>query len=389
MRMTKIRNLLVVTTSRAEYGILKRLMHAINLSSEFNLQILVSGSHLSKFHGNTFKEIEEDNFNINSRVDLKLENDQPKDIANSFSLGIQGFSKELRSLEPDLIIILGDRFEILSAAIAAMFLKIPIAHLAGGETTEGAIDESIRHAVTKLSHFHFVANQNYYQRVLQLGENPENVFLVGGLGVDAICHTKLLPRNTLEKDLGFKFNKKNLLITFHPQTLAKDSGMNQMKNLLSALSLLENTQLIFTMPNADPNSSVIRSQIEDFVMKNKNSISFDSLGQLRYFSCISNVDAVIGNSSSGITEVPSFNKGTIDIGDRQKGRIKAQSVISCTSDTQDISNAIGKIYTKKFQTTLINTINPYGDGGAVDKIMKILPNICLESALQKPFFDIN
>ncbi|MDA9082142.1 UDP-N-acetylglucosamine 2-epimerase [Gammaproteobacteria bacterium] len=386
--MTKARNLLVVTTSRAEYGILKRLMHAINVSSAFNLQIIVSGSHLSEFHGNTFQEIEADNFNIDSRVELKLENDQPQDIAHSFSLGIQGFSEELSVLKPDLMIILGDRYEILSAAIAAMFLKIPIAHLHGGETTEGAIDESIRHAVTKLSHFHFAANINYRHRILQLGENPDNVFLVGGLGVDAIYHTKLLSKTSLEKNLGFKFKKKNLLVTFHPQTLAQDSGVNQLNNLLSALSLLENTQLIFTMPNADPNNKAIHKQIQNFVMNNKNSISFDSLGQLKYFSCVSNVDAVVGNSSSGIAEVPSFKKGTIDIGDRQKGRIKAQSVISCSSNTRDISKAIQKIYTKKFQDNLIHTVNPYGDGGAVDKIMNILPNISLEEPLQKPFFDI-
>lgn len=385
--MKQSQKIAVVTTTRADYGLLKSLMQAIKESPHFSLQVIASGSHLSHFHGNTYQEIEEDQFKIDAKVDLKLMGDQPKEIAASAAEGITGFVNAFHLLNPDLIIILGDRYEILSVAIAAMFSKIPIAHLHGGELTEGAIDDGIRHAVTKLSHFHFVANESYKTRVLQLGENPENTFNVGGLGVDAIRTTVLLTNEELEQELGLKFKSKNLLITFHPETLSDKPSNLQLQELLDALESFPDTQLIFTMPNADPENKILRDMIEAFVDRRDNANSFISLGQKKYLSCIAQVDAVVGNSSSGLAEAPSFKKATINIGKRQTGRILADSVITCNAIKLDIIQALNKIYTPEFQKQLKISKNPYGDGGAVSKIIKILPTLDISSALKKSFID--
>jgi len=383
------RKICVITGTRAEYGLLKRLIKSIDDSPQFKLQLVATGMHLSKKFGLTYKEIELDGFKINKKIDIKLNSDTPTGVSKSTSLGLLGFSRTLEELKPDLVLILGDRFEIFAAAIASMFSRLPIAHLHGGELTEGVTDEAIRHSITKLSHLHFVASKEYKNRVIQLGEDPKNVFLVGGLGVDSIKNTQLLNRHELEDSLKLKFLKKNILVTFHPATLEDTSAGKQMKQLLKALSELKETALIFTMPNADIGGGVLFSMIKDFVTKHDNAYSYTSLGQLRYFSCIGQVDCVIGNSSSGLSEVPTFKKGTINIGDRQKGRLKAKSVIDCDPNYKSIKKALKKAYEKNFQVDLNATINPYGEGLAVKKIMNVLEKKSFDDLLKKKFYDLN
>ncbi len=386
--MPSKRKICVITGTRAEYGLLRHLIKLINDSSEFELQLIVTGSHLSKKFGQTYKEIEVDGFIINRKIDLLLVSDTPVGLAKSTSLGLMGFGDAFDSLNPDLILVLGDRFEILSAVIAAMFARIPIAHLHGGELTEGLIDEAIRHSITKFSHLHFVGNEEYRKRVIQLGENPKTVFNVGGLGVDAIRNINLLSKAELESSLGIKFKNKNLLITFHPVTLEKNTSSAQMSELLDALSDLEDTCLIFTMPNADTDSRIIFELIESFVSRNKNAHVFTSLGQLRYLSCIAQVDAVVGNSSSGLAEVPTFKKATINIGDRQKGRLQSNSVINCNPISADIKNAIKKSYMDQFRKILLTAENPYGDGGAAQRIINTLGSVNIDSLIRKEFYDL-
>ncbi len=386
--MLDIKKICVITGSRAEYGLLRKLIKILDVSELFQLQLIVTGSHLSKKFGETINEVEGDGFKINSKIDINLVSDTPIGISKSTSIGLSGFAGEFELLKPDMILVLGDRFEILSAVIAAMFARIPIAHIHGGELTEGAIDDAIRHSITKFSHLHFVGNEVYRKRVIQLGEKPERVFNVGGLGVDAINDINLIPKNKLEKDLNIKFLKKNLLITFHPVTLEDESSLKQISELLNALSNLQNTSLIFTMPNADGDSQVIFEKIEDYVSSNKNAYVFISLGQVRYLSCLAQVDAIVGNSSSGLHEAPSFRKATINIGDRQKGRIQSKSVINCKPLSQDIQKAIKDSYSQEFKERLLNVQNPYGDGGAAKRIVETISNVDLSSLIHKEFYDL-
>ena len=283
---------------------------------------------------------------------------------------------------------MGDRYEIFAAAIAALVAKIPIAHLHGGESTSGAYDEAIRHSITKMSHLHFVAAEEYKSRVIQLGEDTKNVFLVGGMGVDAIKEIELLSRKDLESSLGIEFQTRSLLITFNPATLESDSAEMQMRELLTALSNLRETTLIFTMPNADTGGLALMKSIQEFVLGNKDAHSFISLGQQRYLSCISHVDGVVGNSSSGLTEVPSFKKGTINIGSRQLGRLQSLSVINCEPDHVQIRDAIKVLYSEDFQLSLESVINPYGEGGASGKILEVLKNASLDDIILKTFHDL-
>ena len=378
----------VITGTRAEYGLLKILLKKFKESDKFELQLVVTGTHLSKKYGETYKEIESDSFYINKKIDLDITSDTPLALTRSASLGLLGFSEAFHQIKPDLILVLGDRFEILSAVIAAMFLKIPIVHLHGGELSEGSMDEGIRHSITKFSHLHFVANEIYKNRVIQLGENPKTVFNVGGLGVDAIQNITLLNKSELEKSLGCIFLDKSLLITFHPATLEGDSAYLQMSEILHALANLTDTTLIFTMPNVDMHSQGIFDLIEIFVSQHVNAFSFPSLGQLRYLSCIAQVDAVLGNSSSGLTEVPSFKKPTINIGERQKGRIQACSVINCPPISSEIISAIKKSYSNKFRANLNKLENPYGSGGASRKIVDILSSVDFRDLIKKKFYDL-
>ena len=383
-----MRKICVVTGTRAEYGLLHWVMDGIQKSSKIELQIIVTGMHLSPEFGLTYREIEKDGFRINQKVEMLVSSDTPNGISKSMGLGIIGFADALEALKPDLLLVLGDRFEIFSAVAAALISRVPVAHLHGGEVTEGVIDEPIRHSVTKMAHLHFVATKEYKNRVIQLGEQPENVFLVGGLGIDNISKMNLLGRNELEESLGFSFGIKNLLVTFHPVTLEDNTSEDQMKELLSAFDELQDTHIIFTMPNADTDGRVIFNLIEDFVKENSRSKAFNSLGQLKYLSCIKHVDAVVGNSSSGLAEAPSFKKATINIGDRQRGRIKADSVIDCDPIKNSILNAIEKLNSADFQKNLNNVVNPYGTGGASGAIVKVLEKISLENIRKKRFYDL-
>ncbi len=387
--MKNRRKICVVTGTRAEYGLLYWLMKEIEAADDLKLQIIATGMHLSPEFGLTYLQIEQDGFTIDHKIEMLLSSDSPTGIGKSIGLGVIGFADALADLQPDLLVVLGDRFEIFSAVSAAMVARVPVAHLHGGEATEGAFDELIRHSITKMSHLHFTATRAYRNRVIQLGEQPERVFEVGALGIDSIRCLNLLKRNELEKAIDFKLGKRNLLVTYHPVTLEQETAEEQFGNLLKVLSELEETHLLFTKANADTNGRIINSMIDDYVSSHRDhAIAYTSLGQLRYLSTMQFVDAVVGNSSSGLLEAPSFKIGTVNIGDRQRGRIKAESVIDCSPDSNSIRAAIQEIYTSRFQEKLQQATNPYGDGGASRKIAKIIRKHPLDDILKKRFFDM-
>jgi len=378
----------VVTGTRAEYGLLRWVMEGIRQSPELELQLVVTGMHLSPEFGMTVDAIEADGFTIDRKVEMLLSSDTAVGVTKSMGLGMIGFADALAELKPDLMLVLGDRYEIFAAAASAMIARIPIAHLHGGEATEGLIDEPIRHSISKMSHLHFVAAEEYRRRVIQLGEQPEYVFNVGGLGIDNILRLKLLTRDEMEETLGYKFVKRNLLITFHPVTLEQGTSAQQMDELLATLAELKDTGLIFTMPNADTDGRVLFEKIERFCGEHPHAQAYTSLGQLRYLSCIQYVDGVVGNSSSGLAEVPSFKKGTINIGDRQRGRLKAASVIDCEPERKSIRRALEHLFSAEFQTMLSAVENPYGNGGASDAIVRRLKSQSLDNLLKKRFYDL-
>lgn len=382
------RKICVITGTRADYGLLRWVMQGIKDDSDLTLQVIATGMHLSPEFGLTFREIEKDGFQIDRKVEMLTSSDTAVGIAKSMGLGMISFADALNELKPDLILVLGDRFEIFAAVSAALVARIPVAHLHGGETTEGAFDEALRHSITKMAHLHFVAAQEYFQRVIQLGEQPEKVFLVGGLGIDNIKRLKLLNRAELEESIDFKLGHKNLLITFHPVTLENSTATEQMAELLEVLAELEDTHLIFTMPNADNDGRALIKMVHQFVALHPYARAYTSLGQLRYLSCIAQVDGVIGNSSSGLTEVPTFKKGTINIGDRQRGRLQAASVINCEPTRKSIQAAMKMLYAEDFQATLKQIQNPYGDGGASEQVIQIIKNCALDGITKKSFYDL-
>lgn len=380
------RRICVVTGSRAEYGLLSVVMKAIRNEPDFTLQVLATGMHLSPEFGLTYKEIERDGFAIDAKVEMLLSSDTPVGIAKSIGIGISGIADALSSLKPDLLVVLGDRFEILAAVESALVARIPVAHIAGGDTTEGAFDEAIRHSITKMAHLHFVTNEAAARRVRQLGENPANIYTVGSPGIDQIMQIKLLERRDLEKELEFTFQKRNLMVTFHPVTLDSQPAGRQFRELLKALDMLGNDLgMIFTRPNADTDGRAIIGMIDDYVATHRHTKAFSSLGQLRYLSAVARVDAVVGNSSSGLYEVPSFRKPTVNIGDRQQGRLQASSVINCRPDSADILRAIKEAMVKD----CTDAINPYGAGDSARRIVAVLKAIPNYSVLlKKHFFDI-
>lgn len=382
------RKICVITGTRAEYGLLRLLLKRIQSDTKYELQLVVTGMHQAPEFGSTFQEIKADGFDIDYNVEMLLSSDSTVGISKSVGLGVIGFADSFEQLRPDLVVVLGDRFEILAAVTAALFARIPVLHLHGGEVTEGSIDESIRHALTKMSHVHCVAAEEYRQRVIQLGEQPERVHCVGGLGVDAIKHMKLLDRSELEMSLDFKLKERNLLITFHPATLEDDSPKDQVTELLAALDEMSDTGLIFTLPNADAGGRQLIGLLQNFTSSHVNARTFASLGQLRYLSCMSFCDGVVGNSSSGLLEAPSLQKGTINIGNRQHGRLQASSIINCQPNRQEIQYALKRLFSSEFQASLHNISNPYGDGGATDRIFAVINNLQLDTLAQKPFYDL-
>ena len=383
-----IRKICIITGSRAEYGLLRWVMQGIKDDSELTLQVIATGMHLSPEFGLTYRDIEQDGFQIDRKVEMLTSSDTPVGIAKSMGLGMICFADVLNELRPDLIVVLGDRFEIFTAVSAALVARIPVAHIHGGETTEGAFDEALRHSITKMSHLHFVAAEEYRQRVIQLGEQPERVFLVGGLGIDNIKRLEILNRAELEAALDFKLGQKNLLITFHPVTLETTTNADQMAELLTVLAELKDTQLIFTMPNADTGGRTLTGMVEQFVAQHANARAYTSLGQLLYLSCIAHVDGVVGNSSSGLAEAPSFRKGTINIGDRQRGRLQAASVINCEPTQRNIAATLKKLYSSNFQASLRKVRNPYGEGGASEKVVKTIKYYAIDGIAKKVFYDL-
>ena len=387
--MVKIRRkICIVTGARSEYGLLRWIIDYLDKSDNFDLILIVTGMHLSQEFGLTIKEIEKDGYKITDKVEVLLSSDTSTSICKSIGLGLIGFADKFDLYKPDLLLLLGDRYEIFSAAVTAMVCCIPIAHIHGGENTYGAIDESFRHGITKMSHYHFVAAEEYRKRVIQLGENPQRVFNVGGLGIDNIKKLNLLTKDQLQKCIDFKFGIKNLLVTFHPVTLEENSSQKQIEFLLGALKEFPEINLIFTMSNADTNSRIINKLIKQFCIDRKNACYYKSLGQLNYLSCLKYCDGVLGNSSSGLIEVPSFKKGTINIGDRQVGRLRAKSVIDCGTSKNEIIKAINFLYSNEFQENLNNIENPYGKGGASHLIINKLEELDFKAVLKKKFYDL-
>ncbi len=380
------RKVCVVTGSRAEYGLLSGLMKAISNDSSLKLQTVVTGSHLSNKFGNTFKEILKDGFKIDVKADLKLIGDRPEDIASATGFAVSGLAKAFLKLRPDIIVLLGDRYEILGAAVAAALLKIPVAHLHGGEVTRGANDDMMRHAITKLSYLHFVCHKDYAKRVIQMGEERSRVFNVGALGIDNIKKTKLMGKKELETSLKVKLDN-TALVTFHPTTMEPGKAKEQINALLSALSKTD-MAFVITMPNADAENTSISSAISSFEIKHPDKAkAFTSLGQLRFLSLMEHSKMVIGNSSSGIIEAPSFKIPVINIGSRQDGRIKAANVIDCGNSKEEILKAVKKARSKDFIRSLRSLKNPFGDGNTASKIAGILRKVDL-SDIKKDFKDL-
>jgi len=379
----------VVSGTRAEYGLLYWTMKAIQDNSNLELSVCVTGMHLSPEFGLTYKQIESDGFQIDGKIEMLVSSDTSVGISKSIGLGLIGFADFFQRTKPDLILVLGDRFEIFAAVTAAMIARIPVAHCHGGEATEGLIDEAIRHSITKMSHLHFTSTTEYRNRVIQLGEQPDSVFNVGALGIENINRLNLLNKEEFELSIDFKLSSLNFLVTFHPVTLDNATAEEQFLELLQALSDFNEAKIIITKPNSDQDGRVIIKLIDEFVSKNpNNTISFISLGQIRYLSAIRHCHVVIGNSSSGLIEVPSFKKPTVNIGDRQQGRIESKSVISCNPEKKSILEAINIALSEDFQNQLPNIKNPYGEGNPSIKILETILSKSVHNILKKKFYNI-
>lgn len=385
-----MRKICVITATRADYGPLKPLLEDIKSDKDLSLQIISTGTHLSTEFGFTQKQIENDGFCVDKKIEMLLASDTPVGVSKSMGLAQISFAEAFDELKPDIILVLGDRYELIPIVSAANIARIPVAHVSGGEITEGAVDDIIRHAVTKLSQIHFTAMEEYSKRVIQMGEYPETVFTVGEVSLDNLLRMKLLSQKEFEQSISRRLDKKNLLITYHPETTQSvEQVKSDFSQLLEALDGLEDTLLIFTKSNADVGGRVINQMIDSYVAKYSNkAIAFLSLGQLRYLSALQYMDAMVGNSSSGIVEAPSFKLATINIGDRQKGRVRATSTLDVNVSKEDIQRALQQIYTSSFQSELQNTINPYGEGNSCQKVVNILKQVDLESLKIKRFYDL-
>ncbi len=363
------RRICAVTGSRADYGLLLPVLRAIEAHPELHLQLAVTGSHLEPRFGHTVDVIQDDGLGIDAAVPLGLDSDDPATITRALGTAVTGFAGVLEHLQPDLLLVLGDRYEILGAVQAALIARVPVAHIAGGDVTEGAFDDAIRHAITKMAHLHFVTSEQAARRVRQLGEADERVFVTGSPGIDQLRSTPRLSRDQLEQRLGMTLRPRNLAITFHPATLGNEDALDQLQELLGALGELgDEVGLVFTGANADPSGQAINDAIKSFVAARPNAIQHDSLGQQGYYSLLSMVDAVVGNSSSGLYEAPSLGTATVNIGDRQQGRLKATSVIDCPPQRAAIADAVRSA----FELDCSEVVNPYGDGRATPRILAVL-----------------
>ena len=379
----------VVTGSRAEYGLLYWLMKEIENDRDLDLQIMVTGMHLSPEYGLGYKKIEDDGFTINEKLEMLLSSDSSTGMSKSLGLAIIGFSDALQRLQPDILVLLGDRYEIMAAAQAAMLAHIPIAHIAGGESTEGVVDEAIRHAITKMAHWHFVASEIYRKRVIQMGEDPQRVFNYGSTGLDNINKLTLVGRQELEKQLDFKLGKLNFLLTYHPVTMETSSVEGATRELLAALDNYPDAHVIITGSNADMGGRIINSLMKEYAQARQERVLFCmSLGRLRYLSALNICDVVIGNSSSAIIEAPALKRATVNIGSRQEGRLKAASIIDCRENGQEISAAIARALSLEFQEKLAEVQSIYGNGDASRRIKEEIKRVKLEGILKKRFYDI-
>ncbi|PTP14292.1 UDP-N-acetylglucosamine 2-epimerase (hydrolyzing) [Vibrio sp. 10N.286.51.C3] len=385
-----MRKICVVTATRAEYGLLKCLLEDIQNDSVLELQLISTGSHLSPEFGLTNQQILDDGFVVNKTVEILLSSDTPVGVSKSMGLAQISFSEAFDELKPDIVVVLGDRYELVPIVSAANIARIPVAHLSGGELTEGAIDELIRHAITKLSQLHFTAMDEYSTRVIQMGELPERVFTVGEVGLDNLLRMQLMSKDEFENSISCKLKERNLLFTYHPETTQDIAEVERdFREILSALDTLEHTLVIFTKANADVGGRLINKMIDKYVAENtEKAIAFTSLGQLRYLSALQYMDAVVGNSSSGIVEAPSFKLATINIGNRQKGRVKANSTIDVSVNKADLTSALAEVYTPEFMVSLKHIVNPYGRGNSSEKVVQTLKTVELSSLKTKQFYDV-
>lgn len=380
----------ILTATRAEYGLLKRLIMKLNQADEFDVRIVVTGAHLSSEFGLTYTEIEKDGFIIDEKIEILLSADSPSAISKSMGMAMISFADYFKNLSPDLLVVLGDRYETLAVALAAMNQRIPIAHLYGGETTEGAVDESIRHAITKLSYLHFTSTELYRKRVIQLGEDPSRVFNVGAMGIENILNEDYLSKKELEKDLKINLEKPYGVVTFHPVTLEESSAKEQIIALLEACKDFSSLNFIFTKANADTDGRIINQIIDEYANQYHHIYGFTSLGLKRYLSALKYCSVVMGNSSSGLLEAPSFKVPTINIGDRQKGRLQADSVINCKATKKEITEALNLALSESFSDKVKKTINPYGAGETSEKIKDAIKEYLLGEKinLKKKFYDL-
>lgn len=383
------RKICIVTGTRAEYGLLYWLMREIQEDSDLELQLIVTGAHLSPEYGNTVQEIERDGFQIHERIEMLLSSDTPNAVTKAMGLGLIGFADAYARLRPDIVVLLGDRYEMMVAAQAAMVAKIPIAHIHGGERTEGLIDEAIRHSITKMSHLHFVATDEYQRRVIQLGEHPDRVFNFGAIGIDNIIKLQLLDREELQRSLQFDLGDHYFVVTYHPVTLGLSQPARTFQELIEALNAYPEYKVIITKPNADPQNKEIISMIDRYADDNRDRVlSVSSLGQLRYLSAVKHCDAVIGNSSSGIIEVPVLKRPTVNVGDRQRGRAMGPTVINVSENKDDIIEGIELALSNKFQKIVQESESIYGKGNVSHKIKDVIKSYPLEGILLKIFHDM-
>lgn len=382
----------MVTGTRAEYGLLCRLMRKIDDSPETKLQVIATNMHLSPRYGNTYLYIEHDGFNIDYKIPIIDEDAKDDSVATvkSMSKALSGFADAYNELKPDMVVVLGDRYEILCAVETALIMRIPVAHIGGGEITEGAFDDSIRHSITKMSQIHFPATEEYRKRIIQMGEQPERVFNVGAPGVENIKKLPLMEKEEIEKDINFKIDNNTILVTYHPVTLGNRNAKDDIDDFLSALNKRKELRVIFTMPNSDTGSHFIVDAINNFVANNLDrSIAYKSLGVIRYLSVMRHVAAVVGNSSSGLVEVPSFGIPTLNIGDRQKGRLAADSVYNCAPDKKSVLNGLDMVLSLAFRQKAAETHNPYEKENTAQTIFDVISTYPLEQLNQKHFYDIN
>ena len=385
----KKKTIAVLTATRAEYGLLKTIIKALIKDGFFNIKVIVTAAHLSPEFGMTCKEIEADGIEIDKKIETLLSADTPSAISKCMGLTMVGLADYFADAKPDAFMVLGDPYETLAAACAAFNARIPIIHLYGGETTEGAVDEAYRHAISKMSYLHLTSTEEYRNRVIQLGEDPSRVFAIGAIGIENALHTKLLTVKELSESLGIKLGKNYAFATFHPVTLENNSAEQQITNLLEALSEHKDMQFIFSKANADTNGRIINKILDDYCAKHDNFFVFSSLGMLRYLSAVKHAKFVIGNSSSGLVEVPSFKIPTINIGDRQKGRLMASSVICCDHEKAEIEKAIEKALSQSFRKTASKTTNPYGNGKTSAKAVSLIKAFLSHPIdLKKKFYDI-